>query len=161
MKQRSSPAASQKAEASKQLESDSYEVSKEPEPKEQEGESRERLQGREASPEMAPEASSEVAPGAGGAESGQGSKREVEEAESPPPAKKARPCPARQVLDFKACVKKCRGRRLLLSLCCGIRASPGYLDANSVEFDADPEPGKYHMQKVKEQKWEYPFNKLV
>jgi len=118
---------------------DSYEVPKEPE-----GESRERLQGREASPEVAPEtspvASSGAAPEAGGAESGQGSKREVEEAESPPPAKKSRPCPARQVSDFKACIKKCRGRRLLLSLYCGVRVTLGYLDANSVEFDADPEP---------------------
>jgi hypothetical protein len=89
LQQRSSPATSQ-AEASKTQPDDSYEVPKEPE-----GESRERLQGREASPEVAPEASPGAAPEAGGAQSGQGSKREVEEAESPPPAKKSRPCPAR------------------------------------------------------------------
>jgi hypothetical protein len=80
---------------------DSYDVSEAAEPKQQEGESREQLQER-ATPslEVAPEASPGAAPDAGGAESGQGSKREVEEAESPPPAKKARPCPARQVSDL-------------------------------------------------------------
>jgi hypothetical protein len=64
-------------------------------------------------------------------------------------------------MSFKACVKKYRGSRLLLSLCCWVRVRPGYLDANSVEFDADSDPEKYHMQKVKEQKWEYPFNKSL
>jgi hypothetical protein len=91
LKQRSSPVTSQAEASKKQPEgSVSYEVPKEPE-----GESRERLQDREASPE----ASLGAAPEAGDVESGQGSKREVEEAESPPPAKKARPCPARQVSD--------------------------------------------------------------
>jgi hypothetical protein len=137
MKQLSSPVTSQAEASKKQPEGrDSYEVPKEPE-----GESRERLQGREASPEVAPETSPGAALEASpDAQSGQGSKREVEEAESPPPAKKSRPCPARQVSDFKACIKKCRGRRLLLSLYCGVRVTLGYLDANSVEFDADPEP---------------------
>ncbi len=94
LKQLSSPVTSQAEASKKQPEgSVSYEVPKEPE-----GESRERLQAREASLEVAPEA----APEAGGAEIGQGTKREVEGAESPPQAKKARPCPARQVSDLYA-----------------------------------------------------------
>ncbi len=122
-------------------------------PKEPQGESRERLQGREAAPES------------GGADSGQGSKREVEEAESPPPAKKARPCPARQVSDLYAFLRVVSKSAVGGGCCClcvaGSLVSPGHLYANRVEFDADPEPEKYRMQKVKEQKWEYPFNKLL